>query len=227
MVLYRPDQCVGAGAHDLANDTSRIVGIEVKKLERTTGGRVARASGLDYNTTPPCGRIRVYDAAGRAIDIRAFYLFACVERAPNDAGEVILTALCMVDGNALNDDFELYLNITGERKKCIGLGSYGDGADRARPMLVFANPLGVPEFDGQPILIHPSATLEPITPDLQLAYRLHRSTTTGDVRTFYCYRRRSDLAAGWVAADLRDPFPTPTREERTQPRGKFRLPFRL
>lgn len=227
MVLYRPTQCAGAGVHELADDVDRIVGIEVKKLERTAQGEVARGSGLDYNTTPPCGRVRVYDAAGKTVDIRGFYLFVCVERATENPEAVVLTALCMVDGNALNEDFELYLSITGEREKRIGLGSYGDGADRARPMLIFANPLGVLEFDGVPILIHPSGVLEQNTPDLQLAYRLRRSASGGDVRTFYCYRHRSDLPDGWTITDLNDPFPTPTRETRTRPRGKFRLPFRL
>jgi hypothetical protein len=34
----------------------------------------------------------------------------------------MLTALCLVDGNVLNEDFDLYLSITGEREKRIGLG---------------------------------------------------------------------------------------------------------
>lgn len=142
IVLYRPSLCAGADFHQLANDIRRIVGIEVKKLERTKGGGVARGSGLDYNTTPPCGRIRIYDAAGRAVDIRGFYLFVCMEHAPRDPKTAFLSALCMVDGNALNEDFELYLNITGQREKRIGLGSYSNGADRTRPMLIFANPWG-------------------------------------------------------------------------------------
>jgi hypothetical protein len=67
MVLYRPERCEGAALHDLVKDLDLIVGVEVKKLERTVQGGVARASGLDYNTTPPCGRIRVYDAASNAV----------------------------------------------------------------------------------------------------------------------------------------------------------------
>jgi hypothetical protein len=121
MVLYRPDECRGASAEDLADDIDRIVGIEVKKLERRAQGSVARRSGLDYNTTPPCGRVRVYDAGGRAVDIRGFYLFVCMERARDDAQAFVLTALCMIDGNALNEDFDLYLSVTGARKKRIGL----------------------------------------------------------------------------------------------------------
>jgi len=227
MVLYRPSQCVGASVNQLADDTNRIIGIEVKKLERTTHGGVARSSGLDYNTTPPCGRVRVYDAAGKAVTIRGFYLFVCMERAPEDPEAVILTALCIVDGNALNEDFDLYLRITGERQKRIGLGSYGDGADRARPMLIFPNPLGVREFDRTPILIHPSEGIERTTSDLQLAYILRRLPPEGGARTFYAYRYHSDVPDGWTVGELLDPFPTPTREARTRPRGKFRLPLHL
>ena len=61
LVLYRPDRCARAPRADVGNDLDSILAIEVKKLERTDAGGVARASGLDYNTTPPCGRVRVYD----------------------------------------------------------------------------------------------------------------------------------------------------------------------
>jgi len=227
MVLYRPDRCTGTDPLAFANDGDRIVGIEVKKLERTAQGRVARASGLDYNSTPPCGRVRVYDAAGRAGDIRGFYLFLCLEQAPAGAEGVVISALCLVDGNALNEDFDLYLSITGERKKRIGLGTYGDGADRARPMLIFADPLGVAALDHRAMLIHPDASLSRSTPDLALAYRLHRPLPDGNVRTFHCYRTRSDTPRDWLVSDLRDPFPVPTRDPRTRPRGRFKLPFHL
>ncbi|MBI3015783.1 MAG: hypothetical protein HYY65_12175 [Candidatus Tectomicrobia bacterium] len=227
MVLYRPDRCAGSVLGDLADDPDRIVGIEVKKLERTAQGGVARGAGLDYNTTPPCGRVRVYDVAGRAVDIRGFYLFVCLEKAPAGAQGVVVTALCLVDGNTLNEDFNLYLSITGEREKRIGLGTYGDGADRARPMLIFANPLGAAELDHCATLIHPDANLSQSTPDLLLAYRLHRSVPGDGIRTFYCYRISSDLPQDWRVSDLRDPLPMPTREARTRPRGRFKLPFRL
>lgn len=227
MVLFRPARCAGADIKDLADDVDRIVGIEVKKLERTAQGGVARGSGLDYNTTPPCGRVRVYDSAGTTVDIRGFYLFVCLEHAPNDAQSVVLTALCLVDGNALNEDFELYLSITGEREKRIGLGTFGDGADRARPMLIFANPLGVREFDGVPTLIHPNEAVTQIATDLQLVCRLRRSVSEHVTRSFYCYRHRSDVAQDWAVVELLNPFPTPERGVRTRSRGRFKLPFRL
>ena len=227
MVPFRPEKCADAECSDLLDDIDSIVGIEVKKLERTAQGSVARKSGLDYNTTPPCGRVRVYDSAGSTVDIRGFYLFVCLEKVPGDSGEVKLTALCLIDGNALNEDFDFYLSITGEREKSIGLGTFGDGADRARPMLIFANPLGVSEFDGKPILIHPSEVNANDAPELSLAYRLSRTVSEESPRKFYCYQRGSDLPAGWTVSDLADPFLTPERDTRTRPRGKFRLPFRL
>ncbi len=227
MALYRPDKCEGAECADLVDDLDCIVGIEVKKLERTAQGSVARKSGLDYNTTPPCGRVRVYDVAGSTVDIRGFYLFVCLEKVSGDSGEVRLTALCMIDGNALNEDFDFYLSITGERKKSIGIGTFSDGADRARPMLIFANPLGVSEFDGKPILIHPSDDIAQDESELALAYRLSRTVSNEDPRKFYCYQRVSDLPEGWTVGDLVDPFLTPERDTRTRPRGRFKLPFRL
>lgn len=224
MVCYRPDGIDGATPADLAGDASRIIALEVKKLERTPRGKVARGSGLDYNTTPPCGRVRVYDASSAVVDVRGFYLFVCLEGA---SGRFVVTGLALVDGNALNDDFDLYLGITGERTKRIGLGTYRDGVDRARPMLIFANPLGVPAFDRSPVMVHPDADLSGKTPALRLVHRLRRSVLGGRARDFFCYRWRSDVPADWNVTDLVDPFPTPLREKRTRPRGRFRLSFRL
>jgi hypothetical protein len=228
MVLYRSDGHESMAPSEIPDGLDRIIGIEVKKLNRSTQGKVARASGLDYNTTPPCGRVRVYDASVRVVDIRAFYLFVYLEKAQAPVDGVMVTALCLVDGNALNEDFDLYLRITGQREKRIGLGTYGDGADRERPMLIFANPLGAVEFDHAATLIHPEADLSRGNPELQLAYRLHRHVLDNGTRTFHCYRVRADLSEDWQFSDLYDPFPMPlTRGAQTAPRGRFRLPFRI
>jgi hypothetical protein len=176
---------------------------------------------MDYNTTPPCGTVQVYDAEGGPLDIRGFYLFVCLE--PAGDGRNKLTALCVCDGNVLNRDFDLYLQITGRREKRIGLGTYGDGADRQRPMLIFANPLGVKQFDKKPILLHPSPTLEQDGVSLKLAYNLTR--TGGDHKyQFSCYRDVRDADPGAVT-NLKDPFVTPKRVQETQGRGKFVLSF--
>ncbi len=51
LVLFRPSLCKDARTEDLQDALDRIVAIEVKKLERGSGGKVARSTGLDYNTT--------------------------------------------------------------------------------------------------------------------------------------------------------------------------------
>lgn len=115
LVLLRPDQCNSVPRATLRDDLTRIVGIEIKKLERTKLGSVARRSGLDYNTTPPCGAIRVYDANDDPLDIRGFYLFVCQEQEPGAKNTYKLSALALCDGNVLNEDFDLYLSVTGSR----------------------------------------------------------------------------------------------------------------
>ena len=226
LVAYRPSSLGNnqGGAEIL--DSSTIVGIEVKKLERTRGGTVARSSGLDYNTTPPCGKVRVYDAAHQPVDIRGFYLFVCLEDGDGE-GTSKLTSLVLADGDLLNADFELYLRIVGERQKAIGLGTYGDGADRQRPMLIFANPLGAPELDRYVNLIHRSPLVESENEDLRKVYEIRRTVKAGLAEAFSCYRFHRDTPDGTECELLVDPFPTPERDARTRPRGKFVLPFQL
>ena len=45
-------------------------------------------------------------------------------------------------------------SLAGERTKEIGLGTYGDGANRNRPMVIFANPLGSDVLDRKITLVH-------------------------------------------------------------------------
>jgi hypothetical protein len=223
MVILRSALCEGVLRTSLRSDLTRIVGLEVKKLERQAGGAVARSSGLDYNTTPPCGTVRVYDRNSKALDIRGFYLFVCQEAVPGPPAQCRLTALVLCDGDLLNADFEFYLSIVGLRTKQIELGTYRDGANRSRPMLIFANPLGVSPLDHQATLIHPRPDLEEQFPGLRLAGRIRRTTHEGGLATFYGYRMQADLAAGQAPFDLTDPFPTPVRTEATRGRGRFRI----
>jgi hypothetical protein len=220
--VLRAAQCQGIKPPIVLQDLSRIVGLEVKKLERTSGGSVARASGMDYNTTPPCGIIRIYDAASAKLDIRGFYLFVCLESPA--AGQFRVTALCLCDGNALNQDFDYYLEITGIRKKSIGLGTYADGADRERPMLIFANPLGTPELDRRATVIHPSSTLEREGWDLKLVYTLSRLAAQ-QVHQFFCYRLPGDVAPDHTPETIT--FLAPKRTVETQQRSRFFLPFQV
>lgn len=222
LVLYRPELCNGQPRETLADDTTRIVAVEVKKLERTRPGRIARATGLDYNTTPPCGTVRIYAVGDTPIDIRGFYLFVALEQAED--GQSAITTLALCDGNILNDDFQLYLSAVGQREKEIDLGTYGNGVDRRRPMFIFANPLGAPELDRQATLV----SAEQVNERLKSAYQLLRTTADGSERKFYAQRRASDIPDGWEVQVLKDPFPQPNgRVPQTQPRGRFRLPIKV
>jgi hypothetical protein len=222
LVLYRPELCDRQTREKLSDDRTRIVAVEVKKLQRTKSGRISRHSGLDYNTTPPCGTVRVYATDDSPLDIKGFYLFVAQEPTPQE--QYLITALALCDGDLLNEDFDLYLASVGERAKKIGLGTYGDGMDRQRPMFVFANPLGASQLDHQATLV----TGEPTNRCVQLVYQLVRTSTARRERQFFAYRRASDVPHGWEVETLKDPFPQPnTRVEQTQPRGKFRLPIEI
>ncbi len=130
--------------------------------------------------------------------------------------------MVLCDGDVLNKDFDLYLASVGQREKKIHVGSYEDGADRTRPMFIFANPLGASELDRFVTLIHPAPDLS----DLGLVYRLFR-TSKKEEHVFYCYRKRNDIPREHHIKDLRNPFPTPSRVTQTQRRGKFRLPVKV
>lgn len=225
MVVFRPDACAQASRRQLRADLSRMVGIEVKKLERTSSGQVARSTGMDYNTTPPCGTMRVYDQTQIPLDIPGFYLFVCQEPAGPDTYK--LTALALCDGDALNTDFEFYLSITGQRTKGLGMGSYADGVNRQRPMLIFANPLGAPQLDHAASLVS-RKRIESEGAAVSMVYQIGR-TLPDDPRqqnVFAVYRARDDVPPGWEIQHLIDPFPRPIRRvEVTQGRGKFVVPI--
>jgi hypothetical protein len=144
LAVMRPDLCNGAARTVLASDLTRIAAIEVKKLERVAKGGIARAKGMDYNTTPPCGKIRIYDQGNRSLDIRGFYLYVSQQAVEGEPGTYTLSALALCDGNLLNEDFDLYLSITGQRTKQIGLGTYANGARQKPPDAHFCQSAGTP-----------------------------------------------------------------------------------
>jgi hypothetical protein len=210
-------------AHGEQFGLESAVAIEVKKHDRTGPGAV-RATGMDFNTTPPCGTIRAYSEGGKELLIPGFYLFVLIEKGEADAQEVSTVALC--DGNVLNDDFDFYHSIVGPRTKQIALGSYGDGANRHRPMLVFPSPLGWAELDRRATLLHRAH-------DLATRYGALRSVGTvtreplhpieGRPRVFYCYRHTDDPVPT-VPYAVTNPFPPPVgRSIATRQRGKFVL----
>jgi len=208
---------------DLENNPDKVIGIEVKKLERGANGRIARATGLDFNSTPPCGRVKIYTADDTPLIVKSFYLFACLEQ--NTAGQYFVSAMTLCDGSILNDDFELYSQITGSREKGINLGTYGDGANRNRPMLIFSNPLGASILDHKITLIS-GLDLSDEVCNIKTAWKFIRKDSTGTDRLFYTYMDERDLADEHVVTTVREPFPTPqNRVSETQGRGKFRLDF--
>lgn len=225
LALVKPANCNEREKEELKEDLESIVATEVKKLERNKSGSVARSTGLDYNTTPPCGTVRVYDSEDNPVDIRGFYLFVCLEESDEDNGnDFKITALALCDGNVLNRDFEFYKSITGEREKEIELGTYKDGIDRQRPMLVFPNPLGASEIDHSSTLIHPNSDLGETT-SLEKVYNLIR-TSENDKFQFYCYRFSDTVSGEEGVEEMKDPFPTPSsRGKTTQSRGKFNIDF--
>ncbi|MCL4514608.1 MAG: hypothetical protein M1379_03295 [Firmicutes bacterium] len=105
-VIYRRNECEDVPRNSLSGDLSKMVAVEVKKLERSNG-RIARPTGMDYNTTPPCGTVRIYDLEDRPINVRGFYLFVCQEQTEKE--EFIISSLTLCDGNILNDDFDLWV----------------------------------------------------------------------------------------------------------------------
>jgi len=225
LVVLRPEVCKRAARVTLSSNLTHIVAIEVKKLERTQSGAIARPSGMDYNTTPPCGTVRVYDSSGAVLDIRGFYLFVCQEAVRNQSGKYQLSSLVLCDGNLLNEDFNYYLSIVGERAKEIGLGTYGNGANRTRPMLIFSNPLSTLQLDHSVTLIHSRDDLEKNVSQLRQVGLIKRTIQQGGTNTFYCYRLADDIPKDHRQFELLDPFPLPARTEKTQPRGRFRLNF--
>ena len=229
MVVYRPATCAGASRAELATSERSVFGIEVKKLKRTGSGSIARASGLDYNTTPPSGFLQVYDADISAIKIRGYYLFVCQETVKDQQHMHRLSALVFCDGNILNEDFEFYLAITGRRTKQIGLGSYGDGTNRVRPMLVFPNPLSATVLDHQSTLLHARDDLEQDCKELVKVGVIERSIPCqgGEgIRRYFCYRvRRTETREKGVFSVI-DPFRSPKTSAQTTQRGRFVVPIK-
>ena len=224
LAVYRPAICNRVSREEMRANPSYILGLEIKKLERQPSGSIARASGMDYNTTPPCGTIRVYDLDEDTLDIKGYYLFVCQEPVRGEQQTYRLSALALCDGDLLNANFEYYKSIIGRRLKEIGLGTYGDGANRIRPMLIFSNPLGAAVLDRQSTLIHSRDDLEVEYPALRQAGVIERTVLNEKVpgiRIYYCYRDRRDTSANTRVFRMRDPFPTPKRTEMTIQRGRF------
>ena len=156
------------------------------------------------------------------MDIRGFYLFVCQEPAENRPGYYRMTALALCDGNLLNQDFKLYLEITGLREKQTGLGTYGEGSNRNRPMVLFTNPLGSDLFDRQVTLVSMEGYLDSHHQELNQVGVIKR-TIAGKKsrRTFYCYRVEDNDRSEKFS--VLDPFRKPRSSSKTSQRGRFKV----
>lgn len=229
LVVARPEETrvLIEGGRDL--DERRIIAVEIKKLKPTPSGGSARASGLDYNSTPPCAVVTVTSADGSPLRIPAFYMFALLSAAGE---EQTPTALALVTGAALNQDRSIYDAATGQRQKNIGLGTYGDGLDRVRPMFVFSNPLGWTWMLEEPTLLHERDDLEGEQPSLvrvREVERIERDSAGLEIarHTFWAYRVRRAEREYSRLDKVTEPFPVPAnRSTATNARGKFSVDLR-
>ena len=220
LVVARPEETPLLLTGGADTDERRVIGIEVKKLNATPAGGTPRGSGMDYNTTPPSAKIKVEAQNGAELIIRSFYLFVVLA---DEGQRSVVVSMALVDGAVLNEDFELYSAVTGLRSKQIGLGTYGDGLNRERPMMVFSNPLGWVWTNGEATLIHPRADLTEEQPALTMRRAMTRTTRDQQQRIFFCYRLATAEPAE-ILETAEDPFPTPAnRSEVTTRRGRFRI----
>ncbi|GHA85937.1 hypothetical protein GCM10010330_45320 [Streptomyces tendae] len=222
-VIARPEEYELLEAGGVDYDPRAVFGLEVKKVDLGKNGQPARSTGLDYNSTPPCATMRVYAQDGSEIRIPGFYLFVALE-GDRESGTVQVHSMVLVAGAVLNKDVDLYDSITGTRTKQIGLGTYGDGANRLRPMLLFSNPLGWDWTLKAATLISERNDLADEQPLVHVR-DMTRTVSPGVFELFHCYRlarlspSREDTAL--------DPFPQPSkRKEETAQRGRFQIDLR-
>ena len=202
--------------------SSRIIGLEVKKLDRTPTGKVARLTGLDYNSTPPGPYFEVKDSKGNSVKIKSYTLFLCVEKRSDD---YFTTAMVLSTNTFINSDDKEYVFATGNRTKEIGLGTFQDGVNRNRPMYVFGNPLSVDGTDEHATLILDS---DEVVETLLHFQDLRRQDEAGRWVEFRSYQDSRDLPASHVVQTINDPVKVPSkRTSSTNPRGKFELDFEV
>jgi hypothetical protein len=206
-----------------------IFGLEIKRIGRKSNDSIVRRSGLDYSSTPPCGIARVQRIGKHEkalLEIPNYYLFVCLEHEKDN--EYIATAVVMCTGDLINANRDLYwATITGSRSRHVGIGSYGDGMDRQRPMFVFANPLAATELDRHVTLIlNENDCLGQEWPEIAAVHTINRSLTSKDTdmvnqRRFRAYRAITDLEEDPLPFVLQDPFPMPRHRQPERARGSF------
>lgn len=152
------------------------IGIEVKKVDETASGKDSRGLTLDYNSCVPCGRMEV-KINGKITSIPTFYLFALIS---HDKSSLVTATL--IDGDFLNDNFELHKQGKTMNTSSYGHGAYGEASVRARAMYNYPNPLNsaLPVFYGRTTLVVKQKELDQLAGfNLFQTDRIERERTDG------------------------------------------------
>ncbi|QBY05146.1 hypothetical protein E2K93_12465 [Thalassotalea sp. HSM 43] len=116
-------------------NTGVIVGLEVKKLIQKANGADSRGLTIDYNSCLPCGTMEI-KVGNEVTAIPVYYFFALLS---NDSTSI--KTLSIIDGDFINNDFDLHKHAKLANQSEYGHGSYGEGSVRHRAMYTYANPL--------------------------------------------------------------------------------------
>ncbi|EOG5906722.1 hypothetical protein ACLF2M_003311 [Vibrio vulnificus] len=141
--------------------TDVIVGLEVKKLIQKANGADSRGLTIDYNSCLPCGQMEI-KVGKNVVAIPVYYFFALLS---NDSTSI--KTLAIIDGDFINNDFELHKHAKLANQSAYGHGSYGEGSVRNRAMYTYANPLNskLDCFFERKVLVVPVEALEELSCD--------------------------------------------------------------
>lgn len=169
-ILGKDEQIEGAELKSLAN---------VKVGKRDASVNPCRTD-IDFNSTVPCGIVPY-----RGKQLRTFYYFALYENFKDDPLRAEAIALCVVDGNFLNNDFNIAS--THKNTSASGFGSYQDGFIRTRKMYRFPNPLTVPQLRYKNALVVEDGDTELEDGQLKLTGKLTKKDKDNKIHTFNIY----------------------------------------
>lgn len=137
-------------------NTGLVVGLEIKKLIQNNKKKDPRGMTLDYNSCLPCGKAMVKVGSDTVI-VPCYYLFALL----SPMSDRIVT-LIILDGDFLNNDFELHKEAKYSNYTEYSHGPYEEGSVRHRKMYTYPNPLNsqLDMFHLHQVLVVKKSTLE-------------------------------------------------------------------
>ena len=115
--------------------SNTIIGLEIKKLIQKPNGADSRGLTMDYNSSLPCGTTSI-KVGKSVVDIPCFYLFALLA-----TDSTSINTLILLDGDFLNNDFELHKASKLANESEYLHGPYQEGSVRHRAMYTYPNPL--------------------------------------------------------------------------------------